>query len=106
MSPRASWFHIITMAIHRARPTRMTPVRYVGRSGRVAHASPSIMRGPMTQFMNIDKAMCTHIRGDENTIESSSYWTLVSTGHICRMLAKTQMDEQAIYHDDEPYGDG
>lgn len=47
----------LTIAMHRARPTRMTPARYVGRSGRVAHASPSITNGPKTQLNTIETSI-------------------------------------------------
>lgn len=41
LSPPARPFHISTMAIHRARPTRIRPTRSSGLSGRNAHAKPS-----------------------------------------------------------------
>ena len=41
LSPPARPFHISTMAMHRARPTRIRPTRSSGLSGRNAHARPS-----------------------------------------------------------------
>ena len=41
---------MITMAMHRARPTMISPVRYAGRSGRKTQARVNISAGPTTQF--------------------------------------------------------
>ena len=49
-SPQARSFHSSTMAMHRASPTRITPVRYCGCSARNSHASANITSGPTTQF--------------------------------------------------------
>jgi len=40
----------MTMAMQRASPTTMRPVRYAERSGRRVQASANIRAGPMTQF--------------------------------------------------------
>ena len=49
-SPHARSFQITTIAMQRARPTMISPVRYSGRSGRKIHASANITAGPTSQF--------------------------------------------------------
>jgi hypothetical protein len=49
-SPQARSFQITTIAMHRARPTMIRPVRYSGRSGRKAQASANMIAGPASQF--------------------------------------------------------
>ncbi|CKP80185.1 Uncharacterised protein [Mycobacterium tuberculosis] len=41
---------MITMAMQRARPTMISPVRYSGRSASSSQASANINAGPSTQF--------------------------------------------------------
>ena len=41
---------MITMAMQRARPTMISPVRYSGRSGSISQASANISAGPNTQL--------------------------------------------------------
>ena len=41
---------MMTIAIQRARPTMISPVRYSGRSGSNSHARANISSGPRTQF--------------------------------------------------------
>ena len=41
---------MMTMAMQRARPTMIRPVRYSGRSGSSSHASANIKAGPSTQL--------------------------------------------------------
>ena len=43
---------MITMAMQRARPTMISPVRYSGRSGSISQARANISAGPNTQFKN------------------------------------------------------
>ncbi|MNT98849.1 hypothetical protein D3C72_2415350 [compost metagenome] len=50
LSPLASMFHKRTMAMQRARPIMMSPVRYSGRSGSITQASVNISTGPKTQL--------------------------------------------------------
>ena len=83
--PRARLFQIMTIAMHRARPTMMTPVRYPGRSGSVAHASPSMRNGPTIQFKTRDIKRCFHSRLVWKIPGRVSYWIFVSTGHIMTM---------------------
>lgn len=94
--PLASWFHIMTIAIHLhafvsksvctckctqprlcrshlASPTMITPSRYAGRSGSVAQANPSITRGPMTQLSRSEKSIWTHRRDEENILGRASH---------------------------------
>ncbi|SKV33399.1 Uncharacterised protein [Mycobacteroides abscessus subsp. abscessus] len=47
---------MITMAMHLARPTMISPVRYSGRSGSNSHAKANIRAGPSTQFSMRDPA--------------------------------------------------
>ena len=49
-SPQARSFQITTMAMHRARPTMMSPVRYSGRSGRSSQARANMIAGPASQL--------------------------------------------------------
>ncbi len=41
---------MMTMAMQRASPTMIRPVRYSGRSGSSSQASANISAGPITQF--------------------------------------------------------
>ena len=45
---------MMTMAMQRARPTMISPVRYSGRSGSSSQASANISAGPTTQFSTSD----------------------------------------------------
>ena len=49
-SPQARSFQMMTIAMHRASPTMMRPVRYSGRSGSNNHARANINAGPRIQF--------------------------------------------------------
>ena len=49
-SPQARSFQMMTIAMQRARPTMISPVRYSGRSGSSSQASANISAGPRTQF--------------------------------------------------------
>jgi hypothetical protein len=49
-SPHARSFQMMTIAMQRARPTMIRPVRYSGRSGSMSHASANISAGPSTQL--------------------------------------------------------
>ncbi len=65
--------------MQRARPTMISPTRYSSMSGRKIQASRNMSTGPMSQLsasetLNIFQAVVT--------LESCSYWTLVSTGYI------------------------
>ena len=51
-SPQARSFQMMTMAMQRARPTMIRPVRYSGRSGSISQANANISAGPNTQFKN------------------------------------------------------
>ena len=56
-SPQARSFHSSTIAMHRANPTRITPVRYCGCSARNSHARANITSGPITQFNSSEAAI-------------------------------------------------
>ena len=45
---------MMTIAMQRARPTMISPVRYSGRSGSSSHAKTNISAGPTTQFKASD----------------------------------------------------
>ena len=45
---------MMTIAMQRASPTMIRPVRYSGRSGSSSHARVNISAGPTTQFSNSD----------------------------------------------------
>ena len=49
-SPHARSFQMMTIAMQRARPTMIRPVRYSGRSGSSSQARANISAGPSTQF--------------------------------------------------------
>lgn len=46
---------MMTMAMQRARPTMIRPVRYSGRSGRKIHASANMTAGPTIQLMTSEE---------------------------------------------------
>jgi hypothetical protein len=52
VSPPASSFQTSTIAMQRARPTTITPVRYAGWSAKNSHASVNISAGPTTHDRN------------------------------------------------------
>jgi hypothetical protein len=68
-SPQARSFQMITMAMHRASPTMISPVRYSGRSGSSSHAKANINAGPRTQFSTSDSTM---VRLSRVTVSSLS----------------------------------
>ena len=49
-SPQDKSLHTSTMAMQRARPTMIRPVRRAGSSGRKIHASANMNAGPSTQL--------------------------------------------------------
>src|SRR5690625_6883752 len=75
-SPQARSFQIKTIAMQRARPTMISPVRNSGRSGRKVQARVNMNAGPTIQFRSSDR-----MRSEEHTSE------LQSRGHlVCRLL--------------------
>ena len=46
---------MMTIAMHRASPTMIRPVRYSGRSGRNIQARANISAGPISQFSTRDE---------------------------------------------------
>ena len=57
-------FQMSTMAMQRASPTMISPVRYSGWSGRSSQASANMITGPTSQFwtretLNIFQAVAT-----------------------------------------------
>jgi len=58
-----------TMAMQRARPTMISPVRYAGRSGSISHARMNMTSGPITQLITNDE---TSVRRSLVTVPSSS----------------------------------
>jgi hypothetical protein len=48
------------MAMQRATPTTTSPSRSSGRSGKNAHANPSMSRGDRIQLITTEKARCCH----------------------------------------------
>ena len=54
VSPQASSFQTMTMAIQRASPIMIRPTMYSGLSARKAIASRNIRIGPTTQFWTSD----------------------------------------------------
>ena len=82
VSPLARSFQTMTMAMQRARPMRMRPSMYSGRSRRNSTARPNMSRGPMTQFCSRDRPSTFLLR---KTRCSSSYFTLARGGYIMTM---------------------
>ena len=60
---------MITMAMQRASPTMISPVRYSGRSGSSSQASANISAGPSTQFSTSEE---TRSRRSPVTVSSRS----------------------------------
>ncbi|CAM5310415.1 hypothetical protein SHIRM173S_13323 [Streptomyces hirsutus] len=48
---------MMTMAMQRARPTMIRPVRYSGRSGRKIQASANITAGPTSQLTTSEETI-------------------------------------------------
>ncbi len=48
---------MMTMAMQRARPTTIRPVRYSGRSGRKIHARANMTAGPAIQLTTSEDAI-------------------------------------------------
>ncbi len=69
VSPRASSFHTITIAMQRARPIMISPTMYSGLSRRKMTASANIRIGPTTQFWTSESARTLPFR---NTCPISS----------------------------------
>ena len=63
-SPQARSFQMMTMAMQRARPTMIRPVRYSGRSGRSSQASANISAGPTSQFRTSEDDQQPAVAGD------------------------------------------
>ena len=53
--PQARSFQMRTMAMQRARPTMMSPVRSSGRSAKKTQARVNMSNGPTTQFKTSDR---------------------------------------------------
>ncbi|CAO0832017.1 hypothetical protein SMICM17S_08867 [Streptomyces microflavus] len=56
-SPQARSFQMMTIAMQRARPTMIKPVRYSGRSGRKIQASANMSAGPRTQLTTSEETI-------------------------------------------------
>ena len=54
-SPQARSFQMMTMAMQRASPTMIRPVRNAGRSGRKIQARANMRAGPMSQLRTIEE---------------------------------------------------
>src|SRR5690349_13515273 len=79
LSPHASMFQINTIAIQRASPTRIKPVRYSGYSGSSSHARPNISAGPTTQLSSRDNPDIFQFAATSGIFP---YLTFASTGYI------------------------
>lgn len=71
-----------TIAMHLARPTRMRPWRRSSLSGRKAHASASMRKGAMIQFMMMLKVSWTKMSRLLKILCSASNRTLQRMGYI------------------------
>ena len=65
--------------MHLARPTRIIPVLYSGRSGKKIHASENMSTGPIIQLSVSETANIFHCT---IAFDSFSYLTLASGGYI------------------------
>ncbi len=63
-SPQARSFQMMTIAMQRARPTMIRPVRYSGRSGSSSQARANISAGPSTQFRTSERDQQLAVAGD------------------------------------------
>src|SRR3546814_4883642 len=88
LSPLASWFQTMTMAMQRASPMRIRPVMYSGLSLRKMTASANISTGPMIQFWISEIAS----RSEEHTSELQSLMR-ISYAVFC-LKKKTQEKAQ------------
>lgn len=70
---------MMTMAMQRASPTMISPVRYSGRSDSRSQASANMTAGPTNQFNASDVAISLR---SAVTVSSWSYRTLARTGYI------------------------
>ena len=84
-SPQARSFQIRTMAMQRARPMTMSPVRNAGSSGRNVQAKANIRAGPISQLRMRDSHS---MRRSPVSCPMSSYFTRARTGYI---MAKSPM---------------
>src|SRR3990172_7383826 len=83
LSPHAMSFQTRTMAIHRASPTLITPVRKAGSSGSSSHARTNISSGPTTQDRISELAnRARSSMPSERICPRPSQRTLASTGYI------------------------
>src|SRR3546814_3793445 len=75
LSPLASWFQTMNMAMQRASPMRIRPVMYSGLSLRKMTASANISPGPMNEFWISEIAstrFSSNTRSDDQTAEIQS----------------------------------
>ena len=72
----------MTIAMHRAIPTRIRPYMNIGWSRRKTTARTNIRTGPTIQFWTSERPR-TFVFW--NTFPSSSYFTFASGGYIMRM---------------------
>ena len=82
LSPWASSFQTMTMAMQRARPIRISPTMYSGLSARKAIASRNISTGPTIQFWISERPSTFQ---SLKTRPISSYRTLARGGYIIRI---------------------
>src|SRR4030067_139059 len=80
--PFAIAFQTRTIAMHRASPTRMSPVRYSGRSGRKIHARANMRNGTRIQFWT---RLTPMTRGFDARRGRSSYRTRARGGYIIQI---------------------
>ena len=62
LSPRASSFHTMTIAMQRASPIRISPVMYSGYPRRKTTARTNMRMGPITQFWRSDRPSTFQLR--------------------------------------------
>lgn len=78
---------IITIAMQRAIPTKMSPSLNSCRSGKNAHAKPSMSKGAKTQLTKREKAKWYQIALPVKRRKSALGETRQRIGHIMRMRA-------------------
>lgn len=99
---RRLWMNGLTMAMQRATPTMMSPSRSSGRSGKNAHASPSMSRGETIQLIKTEKARCCHSCRFLSSGTSDVGETRHRIGHI--MTIKAMAAENVHYLSENMHG--
>lgn len=97
-SPWAMSVQTITIAMQRARPTRMRPSRSSRLSGRNAQLSPSMSSGATIQLTTSENARWYQILRSEKSRTSAVGDTRQRMGHIIRIKAMAEQNQRGQNH--------